>query len=217
MIDTMKKCIPRVVIGLSLWFCVLCGHADVASHDVLELLSNIRTMKAEFDQTIIDEQANVLQRSKGEMAFSRPDKFRWETISPMHQLLLTDGVKIWMYDVDLEQITVKPLDKSQNNRPAQLLSGDLQNFTSEYKVQKIADSPQGALHFVFLPKESNSSFARIELLFDPNFQDLQTMMLVDNLGQKTLIHFKHVVTNPLLEVSLFKFTPPKGVDMVGQL
>jgi outer membrane lipoprotein carrier protein len=174
-------------------------------------LHNSHTVKSRFTQTVVDRNGKTIQAASGVMQFSRPGKFRWEYEKPYPQLIVGDGAKVWLYDADLNQVTVRKLDQALGNTPAALLAGNNaieQNFT-------LTDAGKGnGLEWVeATPKAREGSFERIRLAF--RGQTLELMELRDHFGQTTLIRFAGLELNPRLAHQLFTFTPPQGTDVVG--
>ena len=171
-----------------------------------------KSAKANFVQVVASNSGRKPQQSAGIMAFARPGKFRWSYEKPYQQLLVSDGVKLWTYDKDLEQVTIKTLGSALVGSPAALLSGegDLEkNFT-------LADvGKTDGLEIVdAIPKDKNSTFQRVRLGFSDKIPRL--MEVRDNFGQTTTLMFSSFERNPALPAAMFTFTPPKGVDVVGE-
>jgi len=169
-------------------------------------------MKAQFKQTVLDRKGQKVQEVTGIMQLLRPGKFRWDYQKPYVQLIIGDGEKIWLYDPDLEQVTVRALDKMLGSSPAALLAG------SE-AIEKIFDlkdaGRQDELEWVeAVPREKDSSFESVLLGF--RGEQLAEMELHDTFGQTTVIEFSKVERNPKLNAKAFSFTPPTGVDVVGE-
>ena len=142
----------------------------------------------------------------------RPGKFRWDYLEPYKQLIVSDGSKIWIYDTELEQVTVKPIESGLSDTPALLLSGD-KPLDQAFVITDLGEN--GGLEWVeLMPKVSDTSFERVRLGFGKD--DLQGMELVDNFGQTTRLDFTNLKRNPAVEQSLFAFTPPPGVDVIGE-
>ncbi len=176
-------------------------------------LDPIKSMRANFTQvTSSSNPQQSAQILKGTMQVSRPGKFRWETQPPFEQLTVTDGQQLWVYDSDLEQVTLKTLDKQASQTPALILTGSLNDIRSAYEVFG-AENGQGQWQFALLPKSKEALFNRLQLTFDKN-NDLHSMMIDDGLGQKTDIRFANVELNPTLSSALFHFKIPKGVDVI---
>ena len=178
-----------------------------------EFIAGTTTAQGQFEQKIFDSNHKLLQESRGALAFSRPGKFRWTYLKPYAQLIVGDGSKVWIYDEDLKQVTVKKLDLALGSTPAALLAGNneaMRAFTLSDKGSK-----DGVDWLEALPRDKEGSFARIRMGFGP--AGLQAMELVDSFGQTTELRFKSLERNPKLNPGLFRFSPPKGADVIGDV
>lgn len=175
------------------------------------LLNNFHTMSAQFDQNIIDPNGSIIQQSSGTMALQRPGKFRWQTQRPNPQLALADGKNIWVYDAQLQQAT-RQKQTAINNSPGALLSGNVSKLAQQFNVKYLAPIANTDQGFILTPNDKNALFQSVQLYFNHGL--LQTMRLKDNLDQLTLIQFHQVKNNIAINPSLFRFSPPKGVDVV---
>jgi outer membrane lipoprotein carrier protein len=146
------------------------------------------------------------------MMLSRPGKFRWQIEKPYSQLLVGDGEKVWIYDPDLRQVTVKQFGAALGSTPAALLLGG--NTLDRNFTLREAGERDGLEWLEATPKSSDSGFEKLQLGFAGN--DLKAMDLFDNFGQTTSLIFSRVERNPQLSPALFRFTPPAGVDVVGE-
>ncbi|MCP5221479.1 MAG: outer membrane lipoprotein chaperone LolA [Zoogloeaceae bacterium] len=168
--------------------------------------------QGQFVQSVYRQNGGRGEQSDGSFAFERPGKFRWEYTKPYPQLLVGDGKKLWVYDPELQQVTVKTLDDALGATPAAILAGKDEldkNFTLE------DGGRMNELDWaVATPRATDSSFARMKMGFADG--QLAAMEIQDNFGQTTLLRFTEFKTNPALNASLFSFTPPKGVDVVGE-
>lgn len=171
-----------------------------------------KTLSGGFSQTVYDKSGRKTQETAGELYFSRPGKFRWVYRKPYEQLIVGDGKKIWIYDADLEQVTVKKLDQSIGESPAALLAGN--NDLDKHFNLKDGGSQNGLEWLEATPKRSEGTFERVRLGFRQS--NLVAMELQDNFGQKTLLNFSKMKNNPSLSASLFRFKPPKGADVLGE-
>ncbi|MDF1827419.1 MAG: outer membrane lipoprotein chaperone LolA [Legionellaceae bacterium] len=201
----------RVILGLCYFLMLQNAYADEISDILWGKLSHIRAMKASFSQQIYAKQ-RVLTQSSGHMAFVRPRQFRWETTQPMEQLLIADGKKIWMYDVDLEQVTVKPQTESMGAAAGLFLSEKKANLTSDFLVNSEHDGQQDV--FILKARGKQANIQRMVLRFAGDVLD--SMDLYDQLGQRTAVRFNQAKINVVLPGHLFQFTPPAGVDVVQQ-
>jgi len=188
------------------------AHAAGGDERIQQFFTDVKSLRADFEQTVTDSKGKIIQDAKGTFVLQRPGKFRWDYRAPYPQLIVADGRKLWIYDPDLEQVTVKQLDSVLGGTPAQLLSGarfPQQDFTV------ISLGTRNALDWVELtPKASEKDFEKVQLGFDQ--RDLRMMTVTDNFGNTTHLKFNNLQRNPSVEASTFVFTPPKGVDVVGE-
>lgn len=185
-----------------------------ASDDLTRFFTVVKSYSARFHQIVLDSDGRETQRSAGYLYIERPDKFRWEYDAPYEQHIVGDGNKVWVYDIGLEQVTVRPMSVALGDTPAALLAGKgelNQNFT----VQDMARSRAGAKDWIRLkPKNKESGFDEIRLAFE--HERLAVVELVDGFGQTTRILLSDYKENIKLDPAKFKFTPPAGVDVLEQ-
>lgn len=187
--------------------------ADTASARLDAFLSEVRSLRADFEQTLYDETFRRLEESVGEMYLQRPDRFRWDYTEPYRQLIVADGRKVWIYDVDLDQVTVRDLSEAVGSTPASLLSSG-RPIEESFTVEDLGE--EGGLLWAGLrPRAEDVSFVRVRLGFDE--ETLRRMELLDSFGQTTVLEFHDVARNPELDPDLFRFEPPEGVDVVGDV
>ena len=189
------------------------ARAEDAAAQVDAYLAKLTTFEAAFTQAVRDRDGRIVEHATGTFSLSRPDRFRWDYRSPYEQTIVADGKRLWLYDQDLEQVTVRPLESGLGATPALLLSGASKvsdAFTS------IGVEPDARWKWYRLqPKEPSSDFERVSLAFDDRGR-LAGMELMDKLGQVTAIDFSDVQVNAKLDAKLFEFTPPKGADVIGE-
>ena len=178
---------------------------------VNDFLTDVITLEARFDQSLIDAEGAILERTSGTLEIERPSRFRWSYAEPYEQWLIADGLNVWSYDLDLEQVTVKPQADALANTPALLLGGSdaaLEQFDfAGTTIEEITT-------WVRLdPKNKDSGFNRVELGFiDGN---LRRMVFFDNLEQTTLVALYDVTINEPIDATRFEFVVPVDVDLVG--
>lgn len=186
--------------------------AEAGAVDQLhQFLSGTRTLKADFSQIVIGKSGRKPQQSSGVVAISRPGKLRWEIQKPYPQLVVGDGEKIWIYDPELKQITVRKAGLAISGSPAALLAGS--NELEKNFVLEEAGEAEGMNWVEATPKAGDSGFEKVRLGFAG--KDLKAMELHDSFGQTTHIRFANLERNPVLPAATFRFTPPAGVDIVG--
>jgi outer membrane lipoprotein carrier protein len=178
-----------------------------------EFINGTVQARGEFEQKIFDSNRKLVQESRGVLAFSRPGKFRWTYVKPYAQLIVGDGSKIWIYDEDLKQVTVRKLDQALGSTPAALLAGN----NEAMRAFRLSDkgSKDGLEWLEALPRDKEGNFERIRMAFSAS--GLQIMELVDGFGQTTVLKFNSLERNPKLDPGLFRFSPPKGADVIGDL
>ena len=179
-------------------------------------LETTQSVRASFAQIVVAKNGRRPQQSSGVMIFSRPGKFRWQIDKPYSQLLVGDGVKVWMYDPDLRQVTVKQAGAALGGTPAALLAGESGQRNALEKDFTLRDEgPREGLEWVeATPKNRDSGFEKLRLGFAG--AELAAMELFDNFGQTTTLHFSNLERNPALAASLFSFSPPPGVDVISE-
>lgn len=183
---------------------------DEARAVLHERLASLESFQANFMQTVFDAAGAVTEKSEGQFWLARPDRFRWEYQSPWPRLILSDGKRIWLYDEDLEQATVKNFDGVLEQTPAGLLAGRLE-LLDDYTVS--GDIEGRILVVGLVPKQPRTDFREIELEFDRSV--LLEMRLWDSFGQQTRIQFADGDTAPP-NGALFEFTLPDGVDLIDE-
>ncbi len=191
-----------------------------SAQDVLKrFLDNVQTFEAHFDQAQADEHGAVTNRSSGQFWLSRPavgakntvGKFRWAYEKPYEQISVCDGVKLWAYDPDLNQVTVRNAQTALTGTPAALLSQRVA-LTDAFVVQD--SGSEGEARVVrLLPKGKDSDFKSIELAIDKSGAPLR-MRFQDQIGGSSEVKFTAVKTNGRIAESQFQFTPPKGTEVV---
>lgn len=198
-----------------MWFFLLLAAAGQVPADETSIqrlrafLAKASSLTADFNQVMVDEKGIPGQKTSGVFYLQRPGKFRWDYQKPYHQEIVSNGGKVWFYDLDLEQVTAKRLNQAIGSTPALLLSGEValeNNFTIESQ-----GTDEGLYWIKLLPKEEDSGFKYVLIGLDG--ENLAGMELNDSFGQLTRIYFSNVKTGARLESSLFEFKPPTGVDV----
>jgi outer membrane lipoprotein carrier protein len=175
-------------------------------------LTNTKSLTADFKQSLINESGDITQSSSGVFYLQRPGKFRWNYLKPFSQQIVSTSGKVWFYDADLDQVTIKKLDESIGSTPALLLSGSAA-LEESYTIEKQGED--GDMQWIKLvPKNQNSSFKYILLGLEKG--TLAGMELNDNFGQLTRIYFSNVQINPAIKASIFEFQTPKGADVFSE-
>lgn len=189
----------------------------VRDHETFALVALLEPMTkyaADFNQVVIGRRGEVLQNVSGTVHLRRPGCFRWEVRKPYQQLVVTDGVDLYVFDQDLEQITFQPLDDSTKAAPARLLLGKPDDLFNLFNVAQEKDSQKQRI-FELTPKSDQSLYREIRLTFDQ--QRLIEIDIVDHFDLSTRITFSNSTVKPVLESTLFEFVIPKGIDVIGDV
>jgi len=200
----------RYVLIILLWLPVA---APASSVEVLKgFLNQTTSAKARFAQMVLDKNMKMLQQATGTMQFSRPGKFRWEYVKPYEQTIVGDGTRLWIYDKDLNQVTVRKLDRALGSSPAALLAGS-NEIEKNYTLTNLGNQ-EGLDWLEAVPRTQDTAFERIRLGFGK--AGLEAMELRDQFGQLTVIKFADVERNLKLSPDTFRFVPPKGADVISE-
>ncbi|PPE73009.1 outer membrane lipoprotein carrier protein LolA [Solimonas fluminis] len=203
----MKLRLFAALLGLA---SILPAHAEDPQTTLRKFVDGVQTLTADFSQVQSDEAGKVTGTSSGKIALSRPGKFRWTYEKPYAQLMVCDGKKIYLYDPDLAQVTVRSAEQALSGTPAALLSQKAL-LGDAYTLQD-GGSENGASIVRLLPKSQDGDFKSIELWLSNGVP--QRMRFHDQLGGKTDIRFTAIKTNPKIDAAQFSFTPPKGAEVV---
>ncbi|HUW26188.1 MAG TPA: outer membrane lipoprotein chaperone LolA [Gallionella sp.] len=194
--------------------CVLPLTAHAGGIDKLkEFIAATHSAQANFTQLVSDQNGKRIQGASGIMQFQRPGKFRWTYQKPYEQLIVGDGEKFWLYDVDLNQVTVRKLDAALGSSPAALLSGS-NEIERDFTLRE-SGNQDGLDWLQAIPRTQDSGFEKILMAFNAQ-AELVVMELNDTFGNKTVLRFSGLERNPQLASSLFKFVPPTGADVLGE-
>ena len=176
-----------------------------------DFLAKTMTLEARFQQTLRTHKGEVLQQTEGTFYLNRPGKFRWNYEAPYEQIIVSDGDRIWIYDVDLQQVTVQKQAEGLPATPMALLEDSTKLYQS-YSVSTL-DEKGGVYRLKLVSKTKESDFAEIVVGLDA--QGLRFMQLHDQFEQVTDIVFSGITTNTELSKEIFEFIPPDGVDVFG--
>lgn len=201
----------RLFLLLAVW--MPCTAWAASSIDTLKaMFAQTTTARAHFAQIVLDRNMKMLQQATGTMQFSRPGRFRWEYDRPYEQLIVGDGSKVWLYDKDLNQVTVRRFDRALGSSPAALLAGS-DDIEKSYRLTSLGNQ-DGLDWLEAVPRTQDTAFERVKLGFGK--AGLEAMELRDQFGQITVIKFSTIERNPKLSPESFRFTPPKGADVISE-
>ena len=188
------------------------AHAVSGTEYLNHFMNKVKSLKAVFTQEVVSDQGKITQTSYGAFRLLRPGRFFWEYESPAPQKIISDGKNMWIYDIELEQVTVKPLSQALGASPAAILTNP-KSLSKRYTV--LEKPPREGLQWVeLLPKDKQGDFLKVEVGLDD--AGVQAMDLYDQFGQLTVIRFRESEYGVPLSPSIFQFVPPKGVDVIGK-
>jgi outer membrane lipoprotein carrier protein len=200
-----------IIVAVMLFLAPLTAQAG-AIEKLKTFINATRSAQANFTQEVLDQNGKRIQSASGVMQFQRPGKFRWTYQKPYEQIIVGDGAKFWLYDKDLNQVSVKKLDAALGSSPAALLAGS--NEIERGFTLKENGNRDGLDWLQATPKGSDSSFSAVYMAFDAQ-AGLVIMELNDAFGHKTVLRFANMQANPKLAAGQFKFTPPAGSDVIS--
>ena len=174
-------------------------------------IKTLTTFEAEFEQTLYDVDEEPLSTSTGSMKLKRPAKFLWEYTTPLPQLIVADGEKIWLYDEDLQQVTVNNIDDRINGTPLQLLMGNTP-LSDGFAIETLGQA-DGIDWFELTPLEDSADFEQV--FIGLRGDELAAMELRDTFGQATQIRLENFNDDVDIDDALFEFEVPDGVDVIG--
>lgn len=169
-----------------------------------------KSASARFEQQVFDRGGRAMDKSWGSFAFARPGKFRWAYEKPVRQLLVGDGTRLYIHDADLNQVTVKRIDKAMTSTPAALLAGK-EDITSVFTLTD-GGSADGLGWVVATPRQADTGFEKVRI--GMRGRTLAAMELTDSLGGTTRLAITELKANPALPPDTFRFVPPKGADVI---
>ena len=174
--------------------------------------NEVNSISARFNQVVRDESGNAIQESSGTLWIQRPNKFRWDYAAPYKQEIVADGKRIWIYDPGLQQVSVRPLTGGLGGTPAMLLAGK-GRLEENFKIKSL--DAQDNLEWVQLtPRHKDSGYEDIRIGFANG--KMRVLEMVDGFGHTTRVMFEALRENARIDAERFSFTPPEGVDVVGE-
>lgn len=206
-----------LILFAALLFCVSSGVIAVnkpqsGADNLRRFFKDVNSVSARFSQVVRDESGNSIQESSGTLWIQRPNKFRWDYDKPYRQQIVADGKRIWVYDPGLQQVTVRKLSGGLEGTPAMLLAGK-GRLEDNFKIKPLA--AQDNLEWVQLtPRRKDSGYEDIRIGFAQG--KIRVLEMVDGFGHTTRVTLEAVKENARIDADRFSFTPPEGVDVVGE-
>lgn len=209
-----RRLLSNVGALLGAALCLGCGSAWADSIETLrEFVREVRSGRAEFTQTVASPDGAKKRTSTGSFEFARPGKFRFTYRKPYEQVIVSDGKKVWLHDIDLNQVSIRPADQVLGATPAALLSGT----GLERDFDLTAQPQRDGIDWVrAVPKAAEGNIAAVQVGFKG--RTLAALEITDAFGQRSMMQFTDVVTNPqpALPDSVFRFALPKGAEVIEQ-
>jgi outer membrane lipoprotein carrier protein len=186
--------------------------ADAGLDLVRQFIDRTNSYSSKFEQILLSDSGEELERAAGRFLMMRPDRFRWEYTVPYEQVVASDGERLWLYDIDLDQVTLRRQKTSMQGTPAALLAGD-STALEGFELEKVEEM-QGVTWVFLLPVVEQGDFERIGLGFSG--KQLLHVEFTDRLAQRTSISFSEVQQNPTLSADDFVFEVPDYVDVIDE-
>ena len=184
-----------------------------AAADLSARLEALDAFHARFEQQLMDARGGLLRTSRGQLWARRPDRFRWEISEPFPEVLIGDGETLWLWDPDLEQVTIRPFDERLQGTPARLLSGDAADLVADFAVERLPAEGERT-RFRLRPREEDSLFESLEMLFEG--REPRALVIHDGLGQRTRVWFETIDLDPEPDPDRFRFDIPEGADVLRE-
>ena len=200
-----------IVVFVSLVFMSIQGFAQTTEERLYESLRTLTSLKANFFQQVVDSEGEIIQEAKGIFELKKPGRFRWHYDPPYSQQIIADGKNLWLFDVELAQATVQPIEQALGSAPIILLT-DLKPLSEDFDIREMPES-FGLKWVALVPKIQDTEFYRVEIGLDDNV--IREMRLHDHFDQKTIIRFSEINPAANLPNSRFNFSIPEGVDVIG--
>ncbi len=195
---------------LGVFFVLSCHASSLERFQVY--VRTTQAARAEFEQRVYDGSQKLVQESRGRVVFLRPGRFRWTYEKPYPQVVVGDGERVWIYDEDLNQVTVRRTARAIGAMPAALLAG-AQEIEKAFELSDVGEK-EGLAWVEAKPREREAGFERVRLGL--GVAGVEAMELVDHFGQTTVLRFSRIARNPKLDASEFRFVPPRGADVLGE-
>ena len=211
-----RRALLGLVLSLSVSLCLWAGAAQADPLETLrEFTRDAKTGRANFSQTVSAPDGLKKKTSSGSFEFARPDRFRFSYAKPFEQLIVADGRKVWLYDQDLNQVTVRAMSQALGATPASLLAGGAMDKDFELVNAPTKDAPpKDGLDWVQATPRVKEGATVQTLRIGFRGKTLAALEIVDAFGQRSLLQFSAVEINPKLPDETFRFVPPKGADVI---
>lgn len=208
----MFKKIILVVIS-SVFYCSGLLASTDSLDEFIQALSVHQRFSADFSQITLSDDGVSLSEVHGSMQMQRPNRFYWSALPPQEQEVISNGKTLWVYDIDLEQVTIQHAGNNLDESPAVILSGNRELITRQYAVTLVKTN-KNVEHFRLIPTQSSSTLTAIDIYVETGV--IRQLRFEDSLGQTTLIELSNYDVTPEFSSDLFDFVAPRGVDVLDQ-
>ena len=210
----MNRHLSSGLLALVLLSAALPASAGEGLDRLDRFFEGLTSLRADFVQTLADQNGEVIEKSEGVLLLERPGRFRLQYTHPYENLYVADGKKVWMYDPGLEQVTVRDQAEALDNTPALLLS-DTRPLKDNFRIKELGVTKDGIAWVALRPRgEAEGGFESIRIGLEGQW--VRVMEMRDGLGQTTQLRFFRLERNPKIAAKAFHFQPPAGVDVIGQ-
>ena len=200
-----------MIAGALLLAAAFAAHAD-AVDTLREFVRDVKTGQAAFTQTVTSPDGAKKKTSSGSFEFARPNRFRFAYTKPFVQLIVADGQRVWIHDTDLNQVSARKIDQALGTTPAALLTGGSLDKDFDLSALPAKDGLEWAQA---VPKAKEGAvFQSLRVGFKG--KDLAAVEIVDSFGQRSRLDFSQMTPNLALPADAFKFSVPKGADVIEQ-
>ena len=204
--------IKKISLLLVLLMLTTSALADSAAEKLQGYLKQMQTLEGSFQQLTLDARGNRMQEAEGSVQLAKPGRFYWSTEQPFPQVLVSNGTTLWVYDPDLEQVTIQTLDERSTQSPAIILSGEASDLTKHFSIN--ATETGKRVVFDLIPLQQDSLFEELSLDFVEG--RISALQLTDSLGQKTRVDLTITQFNQPLDNQVFEFEVPPHVDVIQE-
>ncbi|MBD8524452.1 outer membrane lipoprotein chaperone LolA [Pseudomarimonas arenosa] len=174
----------------------------------------LKTLQGQFEQQVYDTDGQLKEQTQGTVALAAPRQFRWDYVGEFPQTIIADGDRVWIYDPELEQVSVRPQSHEEQSSPLAALI-DPGVLEQHYFVSAVPDGTGGEEIELSPKQEGEGGFSKARLRLKEGA--LLEMEFSDQLQQRSLIRFSGWKRNQAFSTDLFQFTPPDGVDVIGDI
>ena len=207
-----KQYVKLIILSVGLMLASLAMAAPntspVAANNLLNIFNKTNVISAKFKQEVKDSSGQIIATSTGTMIIQRPNRFRWDTQTPMAQLAIADGQQVWFYQPDLEQVTISKMTHEIGQTPLAILSGSTASLQQNFAIDQTKPN-----EFILTARKNAVPFHQVVLIFDKQ-EHLNQMQLQDELGQTTVLYFTDLKLNASVAKNSFTFEIPKGIDVI---